>query len=115
MHWSYTSDRYHLPWHAKNMWLHVYFEQGLCGVVLYCLLLLSALVGLIRKLAHGNQQAPLFIAAIVGICAVGLFDSLLDFTRIACLIFLLLWLSIMVEHQPRARHRRTRHRTAALE
>ena len=79
------------------MWLHVYFEQGGCGVLLYCLLLLSAIVGLLRKIAQGNHLAPLFVAAILSVCAVGLFDSLLDFTRIACLIFLLLWLSMMVD------------------
>ena len=95
MHWSYTSDRQHLPWHAKNMWLNLYFEQGLCGSILYSLLLLSAVVCLANKAARGNREAPPFIAAIAGICAVGLFDSLLDFTPIACLVFILLWLSMM--------------------
>ena len=66
-------------------------------------------VGLLRKIAQGNQTAPLFVAAILSVCAVGLFDSLLDFTRIACLIFLLLWLSMMVDADP---HRRRRRRSA---
>ncbi len=30
-HWFFTSDRHHLPWHAKNLWLHFYVEQGWLG------------------------------------------------------------------------------------
>ncbi|MBB5018321.1 hypothetical protein HNQ59_001609 [Chitinivorax tropicus] len=94
-HWSYTSDRHHLPWHAKNMWLHVYFEQGLIGVLIFSTLILAALVALRDKMRRGDELAPLLMAAIIAACAVGLFDSLLDFTRIECLVFLLLWLSLM--------------------
>ncbi len=94
-YWSYTSDRHHLPWHAKNMWLHVYYEQGLIGVSLFSILLLAAMVALRDKMRRGDELAPLLLAAVVAACAVGLFDSLLDFARIECLIFLLLWLSLM--------------------
>ena len=37
----------------------------------------------------------LLLGALMAVLAVGLFDSLLDFTRINVLVFLLLWLSLM--------------------
>ena len=30
-HWFYSSDKHHMPWHAKNLAVHLYFEQGLLG------------------------------------------------------------------------------------
>ncbi len=94
-HWFYTSDRHHLPWHAKNLWLHVYFEQGLIGVVLFSLLGMAAVVTLLDRIRRGDESAPMLLAALLGVVAVGLFDSLIDFTRINVLVYLLLWLSLM--------------------
>ena len=94
-YWYYTSDRHHLPWHAKNLLLHVYFEQGLIGVSLFVLLCLSACVALLSRMQRADQSAPMFLASLMAVLSVGLFDSLLDFTRINVLIFLLLWLSLM--------------------
>jgi hypothetical protein len=108
-YWSYTSDRHHLPWHAKNMWLHVYYEQGVTGVVLFTGLLLAALVALRDRASRGDELASLLGASLVAICAVGLFDSLLDFPRIECLIFMILWLSLMrTENRPVKPSRPTR-------
>lgn len=94
-HWYYTSDRHHLPWHAKNMLLHVFFEQGLIGLTLFVLLWVLALVALLSRMQRGDQSAPMLLGALMAVLAVGLFDSLLDFTRINVLVFLLLWLSLM--------------------
>lgn len=94
-HWFYTSDRHHLPWHAKNLWLHVYFEQGLIGLVLFCLLGMAAVLTLLERMRRGDESAPMLLAALLGVVAVGLFDSLIDFTRINVLVYLLLWLSLM--------------------
>jgi hypothetical protein len=94
-HWYYTSDRHHLPWHAKNMLLHVFFEQGLIGLTLFVLLWVFALVALLSRMQRADRSAPMLLATLLGVLSVGLFDSLLDFTRINVLIFLLLWLSLM--------------------
>ena len=37
----------------------------------------------------------MLLAALLGVVAVGLFDSLIDFYRINVLVLLLLWLSLM--------------------
>ena len=94
-YWYYTSDRHHLPWHAKNLWLHVFFEQGLIGVTLFALLCLFACVALLSRMQRADQSAPMLLATLMAVLAVGLFDSLLDFTRMNVLIFLLWWLSLM--------------------
>ena len=60
--WFFTSDRHHLPWHAKNLWLHVYFEQGVLGLLIFSALLVFALLlgaGQFRTAA--SPPARLFI------------------------------------------------------
>ncbi|MEW9899348.1 hypothetical protein ABWL39_12050 [Chitinivorax sp. PXF-14] len=94
-HWTYTSDRHHLPWHAKNMWLHVYYEQGLAGVLSFCCVLAAAVASLLSRHRRDDRLAVPMLAGLIGLLAVGLFDSLLDFGRIAWLFYLVLWLSLM--------------------
>lgn len=88
--WYFTSDRSHLPWHAKNVALHVLLDQGLLG-----LLLLAALgTGALWRVCLGNARthvlAPSLAGAIVGFVVVGLFDSLLDAPRVAFVWYSLL-------------------------
>lgn len=93
-YWFFTSDHYHMPWHMKNMFLHVLFEQGWLGLALF--LTLSA-VALIRSLAGRRSHhpfAPALAASITGFLVVGLFDSLLDVPRVAFLFFLVTLLAI---------------------
>lgn len=88
-HWLYSSDR-HLTWHMKNLWLHVFFEYGLAGVLAHAGLLLAGLVGAWRAAAAGQ---PTFLAVGVGLLAfhgVGLVDSVIDTSR-----FLQLYLSLV--------------------
>lgn len=103
--WFFTSDRHHLPWHAKNLWLHVYFEQGLLGLLVFSTLLLFALL---RALKYARRQthpyAPYWLAALLGFLAVGLFDALLDFPRIMFLFYLMLLVGLLGP-PGRTRHR----------
>ena len=88
-HWLYSSDR-HLTWHMKNLWLHVFFEYGLAGVLAHAGLLLAGLVGAWRAAAAGQ---PYFLAVGVALLAfhgVGLVDSVIDASR-----FLQLYLSLV--------------------
>lgn len=100
--WFITSDRHHLPWHMKSMFLHVLFEQGLAGLALFAMLVIAALA----RLAIGRNRrlslAPPLAAAMAGFLVVGLFDSLLDIPRVAFLFFLLLVLAIQSSRRPEA-------------
>lgn len=88
-HWFFTSDRHHLPWHIKNMPLHVLFDQGIIGLALWITLLGGVLLRLSTSKARAHPLAPVLAASLVGFTIVGLFDSLLDVPRIATLFYFL--------------------------
>jgi len=87
--WLPSSDRYHLPWHAKNLGLHLRIEQGWLGLIGFTALLAFAIARLTLGRARRHPLAPPLLAGIVGFLIVGAFDSLLDIPRVA---FAFLWL-----------------------
>ena len=93
-HWFFSSDRHHLPWHIKQMALHVLFEQGLIGLGLLAALVVLALWQLSAGRGREHELAPALAAGLLGFIAVGLFDSLLDVPRMAYLFYALLLLSL---------------------
>lgn len=105
-HWFFTTDN-HLPWHFKNLWLQIYFEQGALGLLLFSSLLLYAGIVLFQR--HRAQDAPMaaLAAALTGFLTVGVVDSLFDVPRMALLFYLLLAL-IMLRNAPRIKIRRNK-------
>jgi hypothetical protein len=89
-HWFYSSDKYHLPWHAKNLVVHLYFEQGLFGLAAFAIVVLAALARGVLGAVRGVDAAPELVAALVGVLCVGLVDSLLDMPRVALSLLLML-------------------------
>jgi hypothetical protein len=80
----------HLPWHIKNLWVEVLFEQGWVGLLSFLLLLGVLLAHLTtRAVRHEDRLAAVLLASTSGFLAVGLFGSLFDTPRIATLFFLL--------------------------
>ena len=95
-HWFFSSDRHHLPWHAKNLVVHLLFEQGIVGCILFALIGVAAFWRLsIGSLAQ-HPLAPTLAAALLGVLVVGTADSLLDMPRIALLIYLLLGVGLLL-------------------
>ena len=92
--WFSSSDRHHLPWHMKNMFLHVLFEQGWVGLVLFSALVLAGLWRVSVGSARDHSMSAALVAAIVGFLVVGLFDSLLDVPRVAFLFYLALLVAL---------------------
>lgn len=93
--WYFSSDKHHLPWHAKNIMIHVLFEQGWVGVVLVSLLLMYALGKFARRVLRRDFFAVAPLAALAGFLVVGMFDSLLDFPRLTLMFYLLLFLALI--------------------
>ncbi len=91
--WYFSSDRYHMPWHAKNMAVHLLFEQGLLGLLAWLGVVGVALWRVGLGAARDHPLAPPLAAATVGMLAVGAIDSLLDMPRVA---FLMLWLLVVM-------------------
>ena len=91
-HWFFSTDN-HLPWHYKNLFLQIYFEQGLVGLSLFLAVLLYSAKLLIRAWKQGSAApypAPLLGAALAGFLVVGVVDSLFDFPRMSMLFYLLI-------------------------
>ncbi|MQA18376.1 hypothetical protein [Rugamonas rivuli] len=91
-YWFFSSDHHHLPWHVKNLGLNLYVEMGWPGLLAYAGLLCSAAAELLRRAqdAAERAEAAAFLAALVALQTVGLFDSLFDVPRITVLFMLLL-------------------------
>lgn len=92
--WFFSSDRDHMPWHAKNIFINVLFDQGVVGLTILLLLTLTALFRLGFGNASQNELSPYFLVAISGFLVVGLFDSLLDVPRVALVFYLLILYSL---------------------
>jgi VanZ family protein len=90
-YWFFTSDD-HLAWHTKSLPLHIFFEQGLFGLIAYAALIYAALARLIPT-ARSSPLAGTLLASIVGFLIVGLFDSVIDAPRHLLLFLLLLFMS----------------------
>ena len=86
----------HLPWHVKNLWVEILFEQGWFGLLGFTLLLAALLTHLARAVWRGNGHATVLLASAGGFLTVGLFGSLFDAPRMALLFFLLVVLAITV-------------------
>ncbi len=98
--WFFSSDRVHLPYHAKNMALHLLIEQGVFGMLMVSLACLTALWRLGLGRARNEEAAPALLAALAGFLSVGLFDSLLDVPRDSVFFYLLLSIALAMRAQP---------------
>lgn len=89
--WFLVSDFEHLAWHSKNMYLHLFIEQGGFGLIAFLVLVLVTLGRLVRAVPRGDPLAAVIAASLISFLAVGLFGTLLDMPRIATLFFLLVF------------------------
>lgn len=95
-HWFFSTDS-HLPWHVKNLYIHVLFEQGWLGLICFMTLITYTLVRLILR-AWGNEPANLaLITSLTAFLVLGLVDSLIDETRLGFLFYLLLIAGLMAD------------------
>mgnify|MGYP000907082459 CR=1 FL=1 len=100
--WFLTSDRNHLPWHAKNLVVHLLVEQGVLGLLALLALTAGALVAVLGPLRR-HPLAPVLAAAIVGCWVVGSVDSVLDMPRVATWLLLLSAMAMQLHLPSRAR------------
>ncbi|MEJ7668060.1 MAG: VanZ family protein [Casimicrobiaceae bacterium] len=91
--WLFSTDN-HLPWHIKNMWVQLIFEQGWLGLFATLGVMLYSWVLLAKKTWDQDLFAATILAAISGFLLIGLFDSLFDAPRLSLLFFLLVFLGI---------------------
>ena len=104
-YWFFSSDHHHLPWHIKNLWLHLLcrirpvrpaFHAGPA-----CAGLRAACYGARRRQERaGADGAAAMLAALAGFMVIGVFDSLLDVPRIALLFYMLLLCALLQPATP---------------
>lgn len=104
--WFFSSDSNHLPFHAKNFAVNMFFEQGWLGAVAMAVLLLYACAHLIARAVRGETMAAIYLAALAGIMVVGLFDSLVDVPRLTLVLLLVLFGALLRPARPRKRRRK---------
>ena len=95
-HWYFSSDRFHLAWHAKNTFLHVMFEQGVIGLAFFCLLLAAAFSRLLGPVFRGHRGAIALALSLVGFIIIGMFDSLIDVPRLSLIFYVLLFSAVAI-------------------
>jgi len=96
--WFSSSDKWHLPFHIKNLALNVLFEQGVVGLALFTLLVGGALLRVVVGRARNHPDAPFIAASLVGFLGVGAFDTLLDMPRVAFMFFFVVMLALVVRN-----------------
>ncbi len=94
--WFFTSDKHHMPWHAKNAAVHLLFEQGWFGLLAAALAAGVALWRTSVGAARGHPLAPALAAALVAVSVVGIGDSLFDMPRIAWLLWWLVAVALLL-------------------
>lgn len=106
--WFFSTDS-HLAWHAKNLFIHVLFEQGWLGLGAFLMVLAAAGWSLLKRAGH-DAQALTLLVALTGFLIVGLIDSLIDEPRLDFLFFWLLLIALISGGKvlPRRRTSRTR-------
>ncbi len=92
-HWFAYYDFNHMPWHIKNIWVHVYFETGLIGLLLFLSLIFSALSATAKASKHSRFAFTIFVS-LTGFLAVGSFGTLIDAPRTAFIFYLLLLIGL---------------------
>lgn len=96
--WFFSSDRNHLPWHIKNVFMNTLFDQGGVGLALFIAMGMAALWRVTLGRAQDHPLAPGIAGGLVGFVVVGLFDSLLDVPRLAFLFYFVLLLGMTLRH-----------------
>jgi len=94
--WFFTTDDA-VPWRIENVWLQIYFEQGLCGLILFALLMATAVLTLVREIRLRRSGALALFASLAGFLTVGLFGSVLESARLMLLFYLVLFALLLAD------------------
>lgn len=100
-HWFFSADS-HLQWHAKNLLVSVFFDQGWFGLLAICAFSLFVIQRAFVRARNDDLQAAAFLAAFVGFLVVGVFDTLIDTPRFLFLFLLLGWFGGVKSQQKRS-------------
>jgi hypothetical protein len=98
--WFFSSDRSHLAYHAKNLWLQVFLEQGFPGLIAIVVAGVLALSWLGVGPGSRHPLAPPIAIGLVGFGVVATFDSVVDAPRLATLCLLMMGIALSLRAPP---------------
>lgn len=87
-HWFFSTDN-HLPWHIKNIWVQVLFEQGWFGLVIFSGFIVYCLLVFGKGLVNNDNYAAIGLISLLGFLVVGVVDSPFDEPRLTLLFYLI--------------------------
>ncbi len=93
--WFWTTQD-HLAYHAKNLFVHLYVEQGWLGVFGMSLLILIAAFSALRQCRRDPIVFPALLASLVGLLLTAISVSITDQPRNSMLVYLILMLCCLM-------------------
>ncbi len=94
-HWFPAAQTYFLPWHLDNLYVEHWVERGCVGLLLFMSLMAGALWNLVAGQARRLALAPYLAASLAGVMVVGVVSSVMDVPRVALLLYLIAFSSIL--------------------
>lgn len=91
--WFFSTEN-HMPWHIKNLWVHIFFDQGALGLMLFCCLVVVAFVNLKSRIMKADYFAYVLMSSMSGFFVVSIVASPFDAPRLTVLFFIILFLSL---------------------
>ena len=95
-YWFFYNDFEHLPWHIKNIYLSVFYQVGLIGLVVLAFLLFSAVL-MKTGSSDQNKLHLIFSGYLVGVLLLGLFSDPFDSAHASVPFITLLFLMLFMQ------------------
>ncbi len=92
-YWFFSSSA-HANWHIDNTLADAFFEGGWIGISILLILLFALIYHLFLHTKQGDHFSILLLSALVGLIALGAFNSIFDSPKIGFLFFLGIWISL---------------------
>lgn len=89
-HWLPVAQSFFKPWHVDNLYLELLVERGLAGGLWLALLMTSACRSLAAPLRQRDPLAVALAGSLVSLVTLGLVISVMEMSRIAFLMLLIL-------------------------
>jgi hypothetical protein len=93
-HWYAYYDFNHLPWHIKNLWVSVYFDSGIIGLVMFVLLIGYSLTNMFKQYLDKKYFSFACLLGVIGFLCVGCFGTMIDGPRISFLFYFIILINL---------------------
>ena len=92
--WYAYYDFNHLPWHIKNLWVSVYFDSGIIGLVMFVLLIGYSLTNMFKQYLDKKYFSFACLLGVIGFLCVGCFGTMIDGPRISFLFYFIILINL---------------------